>query len=430
MGRFRVLGIVILMFICLLTGCGARDSVLPGDREIYVEESVSVIENAIAGNWLSEEGAAGKNDNDDVSLAFPEDRQEVAAQLWRQVNEGLLTIEPQGELLAPEGLVALAQEALFEEDWSALAELAEPLELTEYAYLLESRYPNTPQEIIPGINRVYQYTLGGETFLLFMEDSGGSARYMINNCFQLTQNGLEWLNDQWNTWWDDYVVPYGGSFYLVDGNYDYYTDYPNTVYLHPLTMEGISEDATKVSLVPVEYEWARGYQGGDPRLEQINRYVEGIQEELMKASLPNNIILYTGCEDPVTDPALLQCLPDGDTWHMADYNNDGQVEYLRRRYLYSGNDSLLGLSAERYRIEDTAKKDSPYFSGDCTLMQLWYQEIEGKIYTFQLFLTERYSYFMNVSLYEENRVSRVAGYYVTPRCEWRIDIGRNYTGNG
>lgn len=374
----------------------------------------------------------------DTDLAFPKNRTEVAAQLWRQVNEGVLDMGTKEEQLVPQGLVDLAKEALYMEDWSAFAGLAEPFELTDHESVLENWFSNAPERA-RYINRVYQYTIGEDTYLLIAEDSGGTARFMINNCYRLTADGPEYLGDQWNTCWNDYVVSYEGNFYLVDSNYNFYSKYVDTIYIHPLTAEGISEDATEVSLNPAAvYVFNRGYGSDSPVLEQIDRYVEEIQEELMKISpINDDIRVFTGCEEPVTDPVLLQRLPGDNGWYVVDCDNDGRLEYLSKHYWYPSNYTTLSLLTERYRLDEVTVELHEFWEPECPYggysyepIQLWYQEFEGKIYTFQLFLTEGYNYYLSVSLFEESQVSWIASYYVTPRCEWRIATSQNYTGNG
>ena len=374
---------------------------------------------------------------EEADLAFPEDRFEVASQLWRQVNEGVLTTGALEQQLVPQRLVELAREALFTQDWSAFAGLSEPYELTDHESALEKWLPGA-SENIGYINRIYQYTIGEDMYLLVMEDSGGSARFMGNDCYRLTPEGPEYLGEQTNTYWDDYVAPYEGNFYLVDSNYNFYSKYVDTIFIHPLTAEGISEDATEVSLEPAAYVFTGGYRSDSPVLEQIDRYVEEIQEELMAASpINDDVRVFTGCEEFVTDPVLLQRLPEGYDRYAVDSDNDGRLEYLSRHYWYPSNNTTLGLLTERYWMDEGTvelyeswEPECPYGGYKYNLIQLWYQEFEGKVYTFQLFLTEGYNYYLNVSLVEENQVSWIASYYVTPRCEWQIATRQNHTGKG
>lgn len=374
----------------------------------------------------------------EAALVFPEERPEVTKRLWRQVNEELLSEETQERQLAPEGLVNMAREALFNGDWSAFDKLAEPFEQTDQEAVLAAWFPNYDYSLDGYINRIYQYAIGDDTYLLFMVDSGGSARFMINACYRLTEDGPEYLGDQWNTWWNDYVVPYEGEFYLVDGNYNFYSKYVDVIYLHRLTSEGISEDATAVVLSPVSYVWTDGYKSDDAALEQIDRYVEEIGEELMKVSpINDDVEVYTGCEEPVTDAVLRQRLLWSYDWYRVDYDNDGRSEYLARHYWYPSNSTTLGLLTERYRMDgitvqlyESWEPECPYSYYDYELIQLWYQEFDGKIYTFQLFLTEGYNYYLSVSLVEGSQVSWIASYYVTPRCEWQTETRCNYTGCG
>lgn len=374
---------------------------------------------------------------EEAELAFPEDRREVASQLWQQVNEGVLSEGISEEQLVPWGLVELAKEALFTRDWSAFARLSEPYELTDHEAALEKYYPDA-LERMDYVNRICQYTIGEDSYLMLMEDSGGTARFMSNACYRLTPEGLEYLGNQVNTYWDDYVVSYEGNFYLIDSTYNFYSKYVDSIFIHPLTAEGISKDATEVTLKPAAYVFTEGYRSDSPVLEQIDRYVEEIQKELMEASpINDDVRVFTGCEEPVSDPVLLQRLPGGYDRYAVDRDNDGRLEYVSRHYWYPSNYTTLVLLTEQYRMDGTTvelyeswEPESPYGGYEMKLIQLWYQEFSGKIYTFQLFLTEGYNYYLSVSLVEENQVSWIASYYVTPRCEWQIDTRQNHTGKG
>lgn len=440
--KYSRLAVGCLIAVFLLAGCGtASESVVEEEQSSIEEEQNALAEEPDTSHLNSEENNREKvirHSEKDAKLAFPEDRPEVEAQLWQQVNEGGLDAETQEEQLVPQGLVDLAKEALFTRDWSGFDRLAEPFELTDHDDVLGTWFPNKSKGL-DYINRIYQYAIGEDTYLLFMVDSGGSARFMINDCYRLTPEGPEYIGEQMNTYWNDYVVPYEGSFYLVDSNYNFYSKYVDTIYIHPLTAEGISDDATEVSLEPAAYVFTGGYRSDSPVIEQIDKYVEEIQEELMEASpINDNVRVFVGCEVPVTDPVLLQDLSQGYDWYAADNDNDGRLEYLSRYYWYPSNYTVMELLTESYRqdgimveIYESWEPECPYYEyGYYNLMQLWYQEFEGKMYTFQLFLTEGYNYYLSVSLVEESRVNWIASYYVTPRCEWQVITARNYTGMG
>ena len=403
---------------------------------------------------------------EDASQAFPENRCEVAAELWQQVQEEFKPAALPGEItseynleaeeteallagtIVPDGLVLLAEKALFTRDWSSLDALAAPLELMDHEAVYEAWFASMEDSWMDldyfkqYICHIYQYSIEDSQFLLLVADSGGSARFVDISCYRLVENELEYLDQVGTLDMNARVVPYENGFYLVDTSYNYYSKYNDTIYLYPLTWEGISEQALKVTLLPEDYIWTKGYQGNASTLEQINNYVESIQKELMETSpINDDIIVYTGCEEPVTDPVKLQRLSDGYDWYMVDYDNDGMPEYQSKHHWFPSNYTTLYLITEEYRLENITLKLQETWEPECPyryypnyeyeLIQRWYQEFDGQIYTFQLFLTEGYNYYMNVSLWEKEHISWIASYYITPRCELRVQIsGQETAGKG
>lgn len=314
---------------------------------------------------------------EDASQAFPENRREVAAELWQQVQEEFKPAALPGEIapeynpeaeetealltgtIVPKGLVLLAEKALFNRDWYALDTLAAPLELTDHEAVYETWFASRENNWMDldyfksYIRHIYQYSIEGCQFLLLVADSGGSARFVDISCYRLVENELEYLEQVGKLDMNARVVPYENGFYLVDTRYNYYSKYNDTIYLYPLTPEGISGQALKVTLLPEDYILTKGYQGNASTLEQINNYVESIQKELMAASpINDDIIVYIGCEELVTDPVKLQRLPEGCDWYMVDYDNDGMPEYQSKHYWFPSNFTTLYLITEEYRLEN------------------------------------------------------------------------------
>lgn len=453
--KLRILPILLLL-ILLLTGCDTAEKEGSGAAEkdgSATEEGSGAADSADEKKQTLQEGLDDYRDHEDsnvknicyhpedASQAFPENLCEVAAELWQQVQGEFKPATLPEEITPeynPEELVLLAEKALFTRDWSSLDTLAEPLELTDHEAVYETWFASMENSWMDldyfkqYVLHIYQYSIEESIFLLLVADLGGSARFVDISCYRLMENRPEYLNQVGTLDMNARVVPYENGFYLIDTCYNYYSKYDDTIYLYPLTPEGISEQALKVTLQPEDYIWTKGYQGNTSALGQINNYVDSIQKELMAASpINDDITVYTGCEEFVTDPIKLQKLPDGCDWYMVDYDNDGIPEYQTRRHWFPSNYTTLYLMTEEYRLENITLKLQETWEPGCPyrgeLIQRWYQEFDGKIYTFQLFLTEGYNYYMNVSLWEGEHISWIASYYITPRCELRIQIADRET---
>lgn len=463
--------LIFLLLMLTLTGCSTAveesgDAAVSADGKKQTLQESDDADLRIDGrdfDYVPREGVENISyQPEDTSQAFPENRCEVAAELWQQVQEEFkpaalpeeMTGTPKADemetLLAdaivPEGLVLLAEKALFTRDWSSLDTLAASLELTDHEAVYETWFASMENSwnldyFKQYIRHIYQYSIGESQFLLLVTDSGGSARFVDISCYRLVENELEYLDEVGTLDMNARVVPYENGFYLVDTIYNYYSKYDDTIYLYPLTPEGISGQALEVTLLPEDYIWTKGYQGNASTLGQINNYVESIQKELMATSpINDDIIVYTGCEESVTDPVKLQRLSDDHDWYMVDYDNDGVPEYQSKHHWFPSNYTTLYLITEEYRLENITLKLQEIWETECPyrypnyeyeLIQRWYQEFDGKIYTFQLFLTEGYNYYMNVSLWEKEHISWIASYYITPRCELRVQIvGQETAGMG
>lgn len=63
---------------------------------------------------------------------------------------------------------------------------------------------------------------------------------------------------------------------------------------------------------------------------------------------------------------------------------------------------------------------------DTDAVQLWFHEIDGKVYTFLVYRLAGYNYMLSVRLIEGNEVTSIAQYHIIPRFSYEITEGQLY----
>ncbi len=60
------------------------------------------------------------------------------------------------------------------------------------------------------------------------------------------------------------------------------------------------------------------------------------------------------------------------------------------------------------------------------LVQMWFKEMEGKVYTFCLYHVSDYNYMLNVVLLEGNKVNRVRTDILSPQRHFVLTEGEKF----
>jgi hypothetical protein len=161
--------------------------------------------------------------------------------------------------------------------------------------------------------------------------------------------------------------------------------------------------------------------------------VNSVKEDLMnKSPINDNIVVYTGDETNDFDRDKLLRLKSvgGDyDYYEIDFNNDGVVEYVEKRFWFPSNYTTLHLQNNTYKFTDKriVSINGGFSEEEITLVQLWFKKIEGKVFTFRLFLLYEYNYLLNVALIEDTDVTQVQNYIIAPKSEFVVSSGQRNT---
>lgn len=63
-------------------------------------------------------------------------------------------------------------------------------------------------------------------------------------------------------------------------------------------------------------------------------------------------------------------------------------------------------------------------SGEINLVQMWFREIGGKIYTFRMYDVGDYNYMLNIVLLEGDHVTQIRSYIVIPQRHFVLTEGK------
>ena len=228
---------------------------------------------------------------------------------------------------------------------------------------------------------------------------------------------------------DARVIEYDKELYLIEASYNYYSKYTDTVMIMRLVPEGV-KDYVMITLEPERFELEKIYGGSTLYEEAVEEYVMGIKDDLMDHSpINDDIKVYQGDETRDFDQNRLLRLRSvgGDyDYYAIDFNNDGETEYCTKHFWFPSNYTRLYLINNLYRFTDKRILEMSnhfYEGGGGMPVQLWFKEIDGKIFTFRLFLGNKNQYYLNVSLVEGTEITQVLTYIIVPYQGFHVESG-------
>ena len=192
-----------------------------------------------------------------------------------------------------------------------------------------------------------------------------------------------------------------------------------------------------VRFIPVQYQWKNLYLALEEPENQaiVDAYLEHVKKELISSGAieygqEKEINLFIGDEKESVQLFLQEETNQfsreyfGTKFYAIDLANVGEPAYIKRNIImpesysfptrmrvlaYSNIDGQGKKVLSELYLDDGRLKEQPI-----TLTQLWFKELNGKVYTFSLYYVSEYYYLLNVMLVEGGKASRIRTELLVP----------------
>lgn len=353
------------------------------------------------------------------------------------------TVKPYDGELFPQELVAELEETLYRcndydyySDSEAYAEI-----FTERLAQYDSDYEMNDEEIKDKFPEAaenenfisaFQFcNADGRDNYLLCYDSGGSAG-LYNWYVYEEQDGepVEICYFDTQNYGYGNVIKYEDDFYYVFLQNNYQSKSYDGIRIHKLGAAADTENLL-IRYMPKDYVWKTLYGGDDS--EELDQYISKVQEEFEAEGYLNmdgGAGKYMGCEVEVPDFPLTEKYKK---YYKADIANIGEPIYFYKGLFETSNSSLaMHMQAffflyDEYKEQETELAEWAVEGGvaphDNELMQLWFQEFDGEVYTFQIFYLANDLYLLNVELIEEDNVTIIRQEMIMPQKAFDLSEG-------
>lgn len=210
------------------------------------------------------------------------------------------------------------------------------------------------------------------------------------------------------------VIQYKNNYYYVFIQYNYNLKTDDGIRIHKLGAYADIENIL-IRYLPEKYSWRNIYDVQSDCKYELDQYIDSIRDLIATDYLDNGIggvSLLIGDEVEVDDESLKI---NGMEWRI-DFANSGVPVYLAKGLCFpdTAHGSLF-LMANFYvydsqtdsSIELTGLKLDRESSEDIRLIQLWFKEINGEVFTFRIYHISSYNYVLTVSLIEGDKITQI-----------------------
>lgn len=293
-------------------------------------------------------------------------------------------------------------------------------------------------------NKIFRFSLeGNKSYYVFEYSQGGSNGACSICVTEYTENEFNVINEfEIQNEGQGKVICYEGEFYYVFIQYNYNLKACDGIRIHKLI--GAQYENLLIRYLPKQFIWKCLYYGiskvDDEVDMNIDIYIDIIKEELTSGGyiddgrLKNGMSVYYGDEeilpdmvidsssvvlgayDPITKIDLANCSLPVFLW-KTEYvpSNTGTCEYLKIKFFYYDENKQAFLELEELSEED--------WSNHINLVQMWFKEICGEVYTFRLYYINDYNYMLNVVRIEKNEMTQIRNFIVIPQREFVLTEG-------
>ena len=271
-------------------------------------------------------------------------------------------------------------------------------------------------------------------------DSGGSAGICYIELTELV-NGefvriseFETSNAGYGT-----VIQYEDEFYYIFLENNYSMKIYDGVRIYKLG-ENMKYENLQIKHLSYAFVWKNLYNTSEGR--KLDNYIKSIQDEITSEEYLDNgtdgsgFSMYVGDEEVAEDFIV----PESERRHIIgmyyqiDFTNMGIPIYMGR-FIYTPSNyyttaSLVSSFYLHNPLDDsfvTLQNMKISGSSEPEVVQMWFKEMDGKVYTFCMYHVSDYNYMLNVLRLEGNQVNRIRTDILSPQRSFVLTEGEFYT---
>lgn len=233
------------------------------------------------------------------------------------------------------------------------------------------------------------------------------------------------------------LIYYEGEYYFVFIQSNKRLKYQDGIRIYRIESDDVQADNVFIRCIPEEFVWREDYVSSESPGEELSFYIEQIKDKITDTEYIERGDTYGGTtaikgDGEVATENLFKgrCPYDNQPIQKLDFANMGIPIYFWT-HIYQGEKLSPYIQAQFYIYDD--KSPCRVFElgeGEWTditdTVQIWFHEIDGKVYTFLVYHLAGYNYMLTVKLIEGNEVTPIAQYHIIPRFSYEITEGQLY----
>lgn len=346
----------------------------------------------------------------------------------------------------PEELVAVLEEILFDSGhidvWTDENFFYAPLE--KWKDNVETLDAKDYKDYYPEVYGAFRFSPDGkkEYYVFEINDGGTNGASSVRVAEHRENEFVEINSFDVESCWTSDVICYEGEFYYVFIQNNYNLKIWDGIRIYKLL--GTQYDNLEIRYLPEQFIWKRLYYNGSKGDEvnaEIEAHLDILKEEIMPGGYIDNgtswgMEVYYGDEEIVPD---LKIDSSNSAWHSyspiykidlancglpvylwkTEYtpSNSWTIEHLKTRFFYYNEKEQAYVE-----LENLCKEEG--LSGHINLVQMWFREIGGEIYTFRMYHAGDYNYMLNIVLLEGDNVTQIRSYIVIPQRHFVLTEGK------
>ena len=409
MKRKSILLAKIMLASCIvLGGCGASlvGTTATTDEHVESEQSAETVQDEQTSQAEeTKQEKQGKITYDDLNTqAFHDQlyKEPLEQELFQAVQEFRETAY-EGDIV-PAELVSKAEKLLYEYDaclssndeWTDvdLATWIESMGRSSYAVSAEEIMEQFP-EIGNKCIGAFRFPLtAGTTGYITCHDGGGTSGYGYVCLFEEHDGQLEKID--WFEVQDPYnngeVMLYDGKYYYIRSEYNSKMNIYDVLQIYCIGAD-MEKNNVQVKYIPENYVWTALNTAMTVEDEELKDYIEKSKSEVMSEK-------YIEIGQRAIEASIY-----GED-EEVDFANIGGSVYVEKGVNgYNANIFLILNYTYQNHTLDYLNYSGRFSHPQENLKQMWFAEIGGTVYTFQLYVRKDYSYMLNVVKVEGDQIS-------------------------